>query len=648
MTCACLLALLLSAAPAQAQTDSAQSAAAQAAPEQTAAEKRAAWLKRKAEREEANRLAAEKRAGWLKRKAEKEEANRLAAEKRADWLRRKAAKDAGQTAPAAATAQTAAPAAVPAGTTATAPAQAATPEPAPVETEPQAQAATPEPETAAPAAARKPLPPKKAAAKKRSPAKNTAARNKAAGKKGKLTDLSDYAQEVDREEASTETSGETATEDAYGGVTVVEDQASAAGQPSQAAKGAVAAASAAPGEAPFPVNYKPVPGWDQAVSVALDDSGAKKYSQALARISTLTAAGYPPALTAAGKISLARGDYDSALSFTRAAASKNYLPALLDMAGYCFKGLPGELDKNEQDGLSWLARAANEGYVPAMTQLAEARRDGLYGTEPDPAAALGWYVKAAMKGDALSEYFCGMAYKNGYGTAPDMDQAVKWLLRAAGRKNGKAMAALGYLYKEGLGVEQDYDKALYYFKAGDINGDPQGLFALGQMYEQGLGVQQDAPTAARYYEAAGNAGYREAFTQLANSCYNAKDYPCAIRYYERCGRDGDPFCQYRMCLMYWASQSMGAQSVASAYAWCAASVQMGGGDEPQRLFYQISNYNFLSGDQLAAARTAKENILKSSREFNARRKQVEEGKLPPGILKYKPLPEEAAEDGNED
>jgi len=53
------------------------------------------------------------------------------------------------------------------------------------------------------------------------------------------------------------------------------------------------------------------------------------------------------------------------------------------------------------------------------------------GVDQDSVEALRWYLKAAWKGDATSQYTVGTMYARGYGVDQDYDEALKWYSKAA-------------------------------------------------------------------------------------------------------------------------------------------------------------------------------------------------------------------------
>lgn len=81
--------------------------------------------------------------------------------------------------------------------------------------------------------------------------------------------------------------------------------------------------------------------------------------------------------------------------------------------------------KDEEKGLAWIARAANDGLIESQIFL------GNYYRENDFEKAFFWYMKAAEAHEPSSAYEIALAYAMGRGTKRDMKKAKGWLQIAA-------------------------------------------------------------------------------------------------------------------------------------------------------------------------------------------------------------------------
>lgn len=160
----------------------------------------------------------------------------------------------------------------------------------------------------------------------------------------------------------------------------------------------------------------------------------------------------------------------------------------------------------------------------------------------DDAQALVYYMRAAERGHAISQYFVGRAYYWGFGVEPDLDQAIAWYRKSANggvinavlelfncliMKNtpeddkeayycittaansgfAPAQYEFGRTFKEGLFGAPSMAEALNWFsKAAEQNYAP-ALVALGEFYEDGIMVAKDLGLAVQLYRAAADQDY---------------------------------------------------------------------------------------------------------------------------------------------
>lgn len=155
-----------------------------------------------------------------------------------------------------------------------------------------------------------------------------------------------------------------------------------------------------------------------------------------------------------------------------------------------------------------LRRAADQGYAPAQTMLAEILDRAEFNEE-----ALGWYRKAAEQGDPGGEYGLGVMYLTGDGVKKDPAQAWFWLMRAAEKKFESAVIALasGYLRaaKDGEAAPDPARAAEWLRKAAALDSLP-AVEALARAFrEGGFGLQTDAAQADKF--AAQAAALRKKF-----------------------------------------------------------------------------------------------------------------------------------------
>lgn len=99
----------------------------------------------------------------------------------------------------------------------------------------------------------------------------------------------------------------------------------------------------------------------------------------------------------------------------------------------------------------------------------------------DPAAAAGWFYRAAVQGYAEAQFNLGLMYANGEGVAKDEAKAVEWFRKAAEQGNVDAQNNLGVMYYTGEGAPKDIAKAREWFKKAAAQGNADAQANLDAM-----------------------------------------------------------------------------------------------------------------------------------------------------------------------
>lgn len=130
-----------------------------------------------------------------------------------------------------------------------------------------------------------------------------------------------------------------------------------------------------------------------------------------------------------------------------------------------------------------------------------------------------WYKKAAMLGDAFSQYFLGEIYNYGQGKVEkDNKKAYKWYIKAARQGYDLAKARVAYMYYIGEGVPVNRSKADYWLKRISKKDSElseqvlswvkrEKLFEKGSQYYNGTGVQKNPKKAFELFEKAAGMGH---------------------------------------------------------------------------------------------------------------------------------------------
>lgn len=172
----------------------------------------------------------------------------------------------------------------------------------------------------------------------------------------------------------------------------------------------------------------------------------------------------------------------------------------------------GVLALGAQAGMSaddadlWLGKAAQSGYLPAQTALADLMVD-----RHDWMQAAHWYLQAAQAGDITAQFMSGLILDQGLAGAPDPQAAAQWYELAAQQGHKQAQFALGSLLTEQGQPEQ----AVPWFEHAALQGHVAAQFELARALATGQGLAQDAGAARGWYLRAAHAGSGPAMHNLA-------------------------------------------------------------------------------------------------------------------------------------
>jgi TPR repeat protein len=170
--------------------------------------------------------------------------------------------------------------------------------------------------------------------------------------------------------------------------------------------------------------------------------------------------------------------------------------------------------RDEQQFLSWLAKAADHDFLPALREMGNRAAYPREGSPPDIQMAIQRFKRGAELGDAISQAILGDMFSNGELVKPDFEQAVKFYRMAAeqGQRDGEFGLAARYI--AGEGVSEDPNEALRWFRAAADQGHADAQYDLGAMYEVGRGTDPDPTLAVHYYQMAAQQGAVQAQYRL--------------------------------------------------------------------------------------------------------------------------------------
>lgn len=176
--------------------------------------------------------------------------------------------------------------------------------------------------------------------------------------------------------------------------------------------------------------------------------------------------------------------FDEALRLLRQAADREYVPAMLKLAGF----------------LLFDVYVPKEGWGDGSTFVAEGVRLA---------------TRALALGDNQAWIVLGNCSAGGIGVYENKKRAFDCYLSASHACIPEAFNLVGLCYSKGEGVEKNFALEHYYLKIGAIMKDPKAMIGLARCYYYGEGVAKDLEKAREYYEIAANLGSGRAAYILA-------------------------------------------------------------------------------------------------------------------------------------
>jgi TPR repeat protein len=145
---------------------------------------------------------------------------------------------------------------------------------------------------------------------------------------------------------------------------------------------------------------------------------------------------------------------------------------------------------------------AVEGDKRSQYRVAVMLRDGRMG-QKELGAALTWMERAAKDGYPPAQLALGRMHAGGIGVRQDYSAAAKWYGAAAGfGKHREAQYEFGNLYFYGRGIGQDYSEAIKWFRRAALRGHAGAQIFMGSMYEKGWGTEQNLAESYAWYRLA--------------------------------------------------------------------------------------------------------------------------------------------------
>ncbi len=133
-----------------------------------------------------------------------------------------------------------------------------------------------------------------------------------------------------------------------------------------------------------------------------------------------------------------------------------FTPAIYKFGYYLFYGI---VEEDKQLGLSYMERAAQQGYADAENEIAVLCIEGDY-VKQDIQLGLYWWERAAEHGSYVAQFNLGLTFFRGELVGKDYTRAFELLHLSAAQGYSDAASAIGAMYLDGLGVARNQEKAL--------------------------------------------------------------------------------------------------------------------------------------------------------------------------------------------
>ncbi|MGB0587391.1 MAG: tetratricopeptide repeat protein [Limisphaerales bacterium] len=168
----------------------------------------------------------------------------------------------------------------------------------------------------------------------------------------------------------------------------------------------------------------------------------------------------------------AQNDPEAMKWYELSAAQGN--PGAINNVGWMHgNGRAGAGEANDEKASEMYLKAAERGNSVSQNNIAMRLFSG-DGVEEDKEKAFYWHKRSAENDNGRGQYFLALRYDTGQGTEPDLEKAVHWYQRAAendhraeydssqGDYTYGAQMKLSDIYREGRGAKRDLARALYW------------------------------------------------------------------------------------------------------------------------------------------------------------------------------------------
>ena len=310
----------------------------------------------------------------------------------------------------------------------------------------------------------------------------------------------------------------------------------------------------------------------------------KKYAEVSARFQVLIENGSAKAMTLYGRLLIQgmegneRAQHAKGLTYLEKAAEKDYLPAL-DLLAKIYSAGYGTIRKNVLKAEVAMAALADLGSLPAQLDLAEKWKDGSFG-RIDGDLSLRYLEMAALQGHAPAYYPLLEAYSIGtLSTSPNSKKAAIWGKKIVAVGGVEDIARVGvYFLKHHDNAENARQGLRYLEQAAEKEYQPAYSALAGLYWNGARGIDPNPLTALRWIEQSANAGDVDSFKMLINHHTHEENYRQAREFGDRMVKDARSPMDFNWLIKFFIARDVPQNVV--YFVKRAASFE-----DPQALFY---------------------------------------------------------------
>lgn len=233
--------------------------------------------------------------------------------------------------------------------------------------------------------------------------------------------------------------------------------------------------------------------WDAKGTHRQRAKAKRLFQKALPLLMTLGEAGDRRAQYGAGDLlaglRLGARDFPESIKWHQPAADAGYASAEFIIGARHQKG--HGTPKNDVQAMVWYNKAAAQGHSGGINNVGWMHSYGRAGGPPDGEKASVMYLRAAERGNEVSQNNIALRLYKGDGVAKDLVKAFEWHKRSAENDYGRGQYYLGQRFDSGEGVEPDLAKAVYWYQRAGENDLVYAQVKLAEMYREGRGVKRD-------------------------------------------------------------------------------------------------------------------------------------------------------------